>query len=313
MDYQEQQEVNVPAARQAAPPMQQAQAAPMARQMSVDELVQHVELVRDALRRVMKKDIHYGIIPGCQKPSLLQPGAELLCLLFRMAPRYKVTAEHKPDWQREWSKTHFNKYTKKEETKSGTCKGFVRYTVECELYHVPTGDYLCGGVGVATSWEPKFINRDPFESEETIIQFARKRALVCASRNATGASEVFTQDVEDMEIQQEQPAPKPAAPRPAPARPAQPPAQPQGRTDMYIPCPACPECGGEMWDNRDKKASGQYSPKSPDAACKDKSCKGRVWVIKSEEDAALEDAGLGDDEANYAAADAAAKQDSIPF
>jgi len=69
-----------------------------------------------------------------------------------------------------------------------------------------------------------------------------------------------------------------------------------------------------MWDNRPKKESGQYKPNYPDAKCRDKNCKGVVWVIKSEEDQALDEAGLGDDEANYAAADAAAKQDdSIPF
>lgn len=293
MDYQEQQEVNVPAVRQALPPME----------LSIGDLTRQVGLIQEAMQAVMKKDTHYGVIPGCQKPSLLQPGAEKLCVLFRLAPRYKVEVERNPAIEKQWTKSG---------GKSGTCKGFVRYTVHCELYHIPTGNFAGGGLGVASNWEPKFISRDSYESEETVIQFARKRALVNAVRTATAASDIFTQDVEDMEIQQEQPAPKPAAPRPAPARPAQP-AQPQGRTDMYIPCPACPECGGEMWDNRDKKASGQYSPKSPDAACKDKSCKGRVWVIKSEEDAALEDAGLGDDEANYAAADAAAKQDSIPF
>lgn len=35
----------------------------------------------------------------------------------------------------------------------------------------------------------------------------------------------------------------------------------------------CPECGSDMWDNRESKRS----PKAPDYKCKDKSCPGVVW------------------------------------
>jgi hypothetical protein len=34
----------------------------------------------------------------------------------------------------------------------------------------------------------------------------------------------------------------------------------------------CPKCGGEMYDNRPKKRSGEYNPKAPDFKCKDKQC-----------------------------------------
>lgn len=30
----------------------------------------------------------------------------------------------------------------------------------------------------------------------------------------------------------------------------------------------CPKCGSPMWDNRAKKASGEFSPKGPDFTCK---------------------------------------------
>jgi predicted nucleic acid-binding Zn-ribbon protein len=43
----------------------------------------------------------------------------------------------------------------------------------------------------------------------------------------------------------------------------------------------CPKCGGEMWDNRAKKASGQFSSKSPDFSCKDKVCRGAIWPEKA--------------------------------
>ncbi len=41
----------------------------------------------------------------------------------------------------------------------------------------------------------------------------------------------------------------------------------------------CPDCGGAMWDNRSKKASGEFKPTSPDHACKDKAnCGKGVWL-----------------------------------
>lgn len=50
--------------------------------------------------------------------------------------------------------------------------------------------------------------------------------------------------------------------------------------------PSCPQCGGEMYDNRAKKASGEFKPTSADFTCKDKSCKNEkgfrsgVWEKK---------------------------------
>ena len=41
--------------------------------------------------------------------------------------------------------------------------------------------------------------------------------------------------------------------------------------------PACPKCGGPMWDNRD----GKKNPKAPDFKCKDKHCDGVVWPSKA--------------------------------
>ena len=37
--------------------------------------------------------------------------------------------------------------------------------------------------------------------------------------------------------------------------------------------PACPTCGGRMWDNRATKRS----PKAPDFKCRNRDCDGRVW------------------------------------
>ena len=74
---------------------------------------------------------------------------------------------------------------------------------------------------------------------------------------------------------------RPAAPAPYPGRgqedtplgrQAAPPAQ------KAVPVPKCAKCGGAMWDNRPKKASGEYKATSPDFACKDKNCKHAEWI-----------------------------------
>jgi len=42
----------------------------------------------------------------------------------------------------------------------------------------------------------------------------------------------------------------------------------------------CPNCGGNRWwDNREKKAKGEYKPNAPDAKCSE--CGYAVWPPKS--------------------------------
>ena len=46
----------------------------------------------------------------------------------------------------------------------------------------------------------------------------------------------------------------------------------------------CPQCSGAIYDNRAKKASGEFSPKSPDYACKDKDgCGWALWLDSARE------------------------------
>lgn len=40
--------------------------------------------------------------------------------------------------------------------------------------------------------------------------------------------------------------------------------------------PACPKCGGKMWDNRLSKRN----PKAPDYKCRDRSCDGVIWPAR---------------------------------
>ena len=197
--------------------------------MSVDVMVKQVGLIQDVLSRVMKENEHYGKIPGTQKPTLLKPGAEKLCLLFRLNPDYSIIMQNREEF-------------------------FISYTVKCTLSHIPTGQIIASGVGACNSRETKYRyryneesteraipkeywdarnsgnskemkrilggegfraakingewvvaksqkveNDNPYDLDNTILKMACKRALVAATLNATAASDIFTQDVEDME------------------------------------------------------------------------------------------------------------------
>ena len=43
--------------------------------------------------------------------------------------------------------------------------------------------------------------------------------------------------------------------------------------DVQDAAPACPKCGGAMWDNRASKRN----PRAPDFKCRDKGCEGVIW------------------------------------
>jgi len=61
--------------------------------MAVSDIIQHVAVVQEVMRAVMKPDVHYGKIPGTDKPTLYKAGAEVLCMVFRIADTYEVTDE----------------------------------------------------------------------------------------------------------------------------------------------------------------------------------------------------------------------------
>ena len=69
--------------------------------------------------------------------------------------------------------------------------------------------------------------------------------------------------------------------------------------------PACPKCGGRMWDNRATKRN----PKAPDFKCRDRSCDGVIWPAKPGQKAASN----ATEELALDSAPLATGTDDIPF
>lgn len=197
--------------------------------MGVESVVRQVALIQNVMEKIMKEGEHYGKIPGTNKPSLLKPGAEKLCLTFRLDPDYEIIREVRD-------------------------KDFIAYTVKCTLNHIPTGQRIASGIGSCNSREAKYRyrsidemtdtpvpsaywnaknagnsqemkrllgegnrakkneqtgkwviaksekveNDNPWDLDNTLVKMACKRALVAAVLNGTAASDIFTQDVEDL-------------------------------------------------------------------------------------------------------------------
>lgn len=178
-----------------------------------EQIRANVNLIQQVMQKVMHKGTHFDTVPGCgPKPTLLKPGAEKLCSTFLLAPDPIIEDLSTPDER--------------------------RYRIKCRLIHAPSGTFMGSGIGECSSNEEKYkwrksVNPKEYEatsedrrrikytySEEvkqirvniadianTVLKMAKKRALVDGVLTVTGASDMFTQDIEDMEFE-----PKTAAP-----------------------------------------------------------------------------------------------------
>jgi hypothetical protein len=209
------------------------EAGAVGRAMTLDELHSHLEFVRSVMRQEMKEGQDYGKIPGCgDKPSLLQPGAQKLLMVFNLTEavrkeeirdypgfhrEYAFTICVKAPNGKEWDgvgtcSTLEAKYRyRKAERKCPTC-GHAAITPENPKFLKPgqVAGWFCwkkkGGCGktfakgdpaIAGQDGGKTENPDPAECWNTVRKMAFKRALVSASINATNTSELWTQDIED--------------------------------------------------------------------------------------------------------------------
>lgn len=199
-------------------------------ELTVQDLVAQVRKVQEVMQAVMKDGEHYGVIPGTKaKPTLLKPGAEKLCLLFRLDPEYElierqydgdhltITARcvlfHAPSGQRRGSglgscSTRESKYAyRKGERKCPKCGAA---TVRKSRDDAKEGWYCwkkiegCGATfkrgdaDIEKQETGRIANPDLADTYNTVLKMATKRALVAAVLNVTAASDIFTQDLEDL-------------------------------------------------------------------------------------------------------------------
>lgn len=177
--------------------------------LATAEVIERTKKIREVMEAVMKPNVHYGVIPGTQKPTMYQPGADVLNVTFRIAPKVLRTEDLSTDDE-------------------------IRYRVTVQGVHQVTEEVLAEGVGECSSNEEKYRWRRPVCDEEfketaedrrrekwqrgqggktykakqirtspadvanTVLKMAVKRAKIAMTLNATAASDVFAQDLEDL-------------------------------------------------------------------------------------------------------------------
>lgn len=179
-------------------------------QHDVAQVLAHGILVQKVMKEVMKPDVHFGKIPGTPKPTLYKAGAEQLCMVFRIAPSFQVEDLSTSD--------------------------SIRYRVTCRGTHQVTGLVLGEAMGEASGGEEKYkwrkpvcdeefnetpahlrrekwvkgygnnpphkqkqIRTEPADAANTVLKMAIKRAHVAMVLAVLAASDMFGQDLEDME------------------------------------------------------------------------------------------------------------------
>lgn len=173
--------------------------------LTAKQLTARLALIQDVMRSVMKEDVDFGVIPGTPKPSLFKPGAEKLCVTFRLAAD-RPEVEQVPDYV-----------------------GDIRYRVQVPI-RSSDGTVIAVGIGECSTGEEKYRWRRPVHQNEfnaapedrkrqkfqrngevwnqvrvepsdvanTVLKMAHKRAYVHGVIMATAAGSIFTQDIEDL-------------------------------------------------------------------------------------------------------------------
>ena len=177
--------------------------------MPVEYLKEQTRQLEELYKGLMREGTDFGKVPGTDKPTLYKSGAELLRLRARLDPHFTI-----------------------DDTGTDLLTGIFNYQVICDLFgdseHIGAGVGSCNsleskyryrwvfesqlpkGIDKATlptkkvrargNWTPTYRieNENPQDLANTILKMAKKRAFIDAILTVTGASRIFTQDVEDL-------------------------------------------------------------------------------------------------------------------
>jgi hypothetical protein len=145
---------------------------------TVTQVMQRIVNFQGVIQKTLKEGHDYGVIPGTgNKPTLLKPGAEKILMLMGVTSEYQLI-ERVQDYE----------------------QGFFAFTVKCVLSR--GGQVITEGLGHCNNREKKYRSerQDPYTLANTCLKMAKKRAQIDAVLTIASLSEVFTQDLEDLEF-----------------------------------------------------------------------------------------------------------------
>jgi hypothetical protein len=145
-------------------------------------------LLKQFIKAELREKIDYWKAPGSRQESLLKPGAEKLSILFNLTHKIELA----------------DKIVDRD-------ANFAMFTYRSTVYHGPSGLLLAQLEGSCNSQEKKYARRSIYKNGDrvgeeetpicdvlnTLIKMAQKRAYVGAVIQAVGASDFYTQDIDD--------------------------------------------------------------------------------------------------------------------
>ena len=198
------------------------------------DMKRQIQQIQHMMQECMKEGTngHYGTIPGCgNKPTLFKSGAEKLSMMFHLAPSYEVCRSDYDNGHREYEitctithsptgnvraqgvgacSTMEGKYKYRQADKEITSNPVPKEYWDTRQSDPKAAQQMIGGPGFGTKktddgqWMitkgggDKVEHDNPADYWNTCLKMAKKRAYVDAMLSATAASDIFTQDIEDM-------------------------------------------------------------------------------------------------------------------
>ncbi len=178
-------------------------------QLTAKDVRAQINLIQEVMQSVMIEGTHYGTIPGCKKPSLYKPGAEKILSTFGLKAdpdiedlctddeiRYRIKSciisaggrvigygvgecsskEEKYKWRGSVCDEEFNE-TPEDLRRQKWCKGWNN----------------------KPNYQIKQVRTNMSDIANTILKMAKKRSLVDACLTTTACSDIFEQDIEDLD------------------------------------------------------------------------------------------------------------------
>lgn len=145
-----------------------------ARGLTVEEARTFNDEMNRFIESVLVAGTDYGVIPHCNKPTLLKSGAEKILNYLGLIARTEIV-------------NRVEDYN----------TGFFSY--ESKVYLVDYNGVVKGeGIGITNTREGRYAKSSGYAVQNTVLKMAKKRALVDAALNVGNLSARFTQDMEDL-------------------------------------------------------------------------------------------------------------------
>ena len=199
-------------------------------QQHIIDRMEQTTAIRTYVKSALVQGIDYGVIPGCgDKPTLLLPGAQKALMFYNSYPTFKVRTQELNDGHADFQVKAVVIYrpnasqigegvgsacTKEKKFRRGggggaampacpKCGEVLRRSNHEEGYYCWTKHGGCGGKfplndpAFKTGKAMKTLDESAWETRNTVLKMAKKRALVDAALTLGCLGEMFTQDLEE--------------------------------------------------------------------------------------------------------------------